>query len=366
MNWFLRNKEWVVGVVVPTVLAIIGWMFFGSDNGDQKQAPAANINMVANGNGNSQVYGNGNITDVTIHGDHAIINTGNIYKSADYLKLQNELKDIEDSVKESPENLHLRKLQEKKLKEIDDFKRDVLKLAEDFNKIPINTKRLRLAKQYFDTGDYQSARTILDAELMSQDQGALLDKKKRLDTEQAELGGQLNNNANEFLLKAKLTAIDYSLPDRIAQTSGFFEKALQSAGTPDNLFAYAYFLQDNNQFKASEQTYQEALGGYRKLAADNPAVYLPYMANTLNNLGNLVSDDSSRRQEAETLFQEALGVCRKLAADNPAVYLPKVATTLNNLGLLVQADSSRRKEAEALSQEALDINRKLAAEKPQN
>jgi hypothetical protein len=56
------------------------------------------------------------------------------------------------------------------------------------------------------------------------------------------------------LLKAKLTAIDYSLPNRIEQTSQFFEAALKSARTPDNIFAYARFLQDNNQFQCDKRS----------------------------------------------------------------------------------------------------------------
>jgi type II secretory pathway pseudopilin PulG len=98
----------------------------------------------------------------------------------------------------------------------------------------------------------------------------------------------------------------------VSPKQSFFEKSLTSARTPDNLFAYADFLQDNNQFKASEQTYQEALSAYRKLAADNPAVYLPNVATTLNNLGILVRHDSSRRKEADSLFSEAQIIRQKL------------------------------------------------------
>jgi hypothetical protein len=83
------------------------------------------------------------------------------------------------------------------------------------------------------------------------------------------------------------------------------------------------------------------------------------MAMTLNGLGNLVSRDSSRRKEAEALVQEALDAYRKLAADNPADYLPDVARMLNNLGNLVSRDSSRRKEADSLFSEAQIIRQKL-------
>ena len=59
---------------------------------------------------------------------------------------------------------------------------------------------------------------------------------------------------------------------------------------------------------------------------------MPYVAATLNNLGALVSDDSSRRTEAEALYKEALKDYRELAKANPSVYLPDVARTLGGVG----------------------------------
>ena len=288
----------------------------------------------------------------------------NFYQSADYKALQAQLEKAQQHTKSYPDDASFRVELKETQEKIDDFKRDVLKLAEDFNKIPINTERLRLAKQHFEAGDYQAARAILDAETMSHDQDALLDKKQRLDTQQAEVTKQLTDNATEFLLKARLTAIDYSLPDRIAQTSQFFEQALKSARTYENMFAYAKFLQDNNQFKAAERWYRDVLNIVRQLAKDNPAVYLPYVANVLNNLGGLVRLDTSRRTEAEDLHKEALVIRRQVAKDNPAVYLHDVAATLHNLAWLISDDTNRGSEAEQLYNEALAIRRQLAKDNP--
>jgi tetratricopeptide (TPR) repeat protein len=54
---------------------------------------------------------------------------------------------------------------------------------------------------------------------------------------------------------------------------------------------------------------------------------------TLNNLGNLYAD-TQRHGEAEKAYGEALDLRRKLAAQNPAAWEPYVGTTLNNLGVL--------------------------------
>jgi tetratricopeptide (TPR) repeat protein len=261
------------------------------------------------------------------------------------------------------------------LKQAENFKHDVLKLADDFNKIPINTKRLRKAKQHFDKGEYKAALDELNVEAMSHDQDALLTKQQRLDTQQAEVSKQLTDNATEFLLKARLTAIDYSLTDRIAQTSQFFEQALKSARTPENMFDYAFFLQENALVIAAtniraeirqlaEQLYKEVLAIYRQLAKDNPFVYLSDVASILNNLGTVVSADTLRRAEAESLYKEALVIRHQLAKDNPSVYLSDVAGTLHNLGVLVSADTLRRAEAETLYKEALAIRHQLAKDNP--
>lgn len=68
-----------------------------------------------------------------------------------------------------------------------------------------------------------------------------------------------------------------------------------------------------------------------KLAQDNPAAYLPALAKTLTNLGNLYRD-MQRLAEADKANPEALDISRKLAKDDPAAYLPTMAMTLTNLG----------------------------------
>ncbi|MBT9100086.1 tetratricopeptide repeat protein [Methylovulum psychrotolerans] len=396
MGWWKTNTVWIfsgIGVSVP--LAVVGWLMatpapeptISADNGGvavggnqvsitgggnavtlptppaaTDTPPAATVRADHNG----QAVGGDNIG---IHGDGNTVNhntTSNYYQSADYQALSTNLANIQQLAKDHPENpsysQQLAELQQK----MADFKRDVLQLAEEFSKLKINTERLRLAKQHFDAGDYAAARAILDAEKMGQDQQSLLNEKARLQERQAENAAHLEDNATEFILKAQLTALDYSLPEpeRIAQTSGYFNQALKSARTPENVFAFARFMQDHNQYAPAEALYREALGSYRQLAATNPAVSLPDVAMTLNNLAALVSADTSRRKEAEGLYQEALGMRRQLAAANPAVYLPYVATTLNNLAALVSADTRRRKEAEGLYQEALGNYRQLAAANP--
>lgn len=186
MNWLKRIWRWfsvpknqkTLAFIGGGLAVAIGGIYKYIEDSNTVTTTASNVSMIANGNNNTQVNGNGNIPGTTIHGDGNVINTGNIYKSADYQALIAELEKADQHIKSYPDDLSFKQEQKEVQQKIEDFKRDVLKLAEDFSKIQTNTERLRLAKQYFEKGDYQAARIILDAEGMSQDQGVLLDKKK--------------------------------------------------------------------------------------------------------------------------------------------------------------------------------------------
>ncbi|MEV0900430.1 tetratricopeptide repeat protein [Actinoplanes sp. NPDC049802] len=104
---------------------------------------------------------------------------------------------------------------------------------------------------------------------------------------------------------------------------------------------------------------QQAVTIRRQLADTNPAAYLPYLAASLNNLGNRLSE-LGRRDEALGPSQQAVTIRRQLADANPAAHLPDLAMSLNNLGAMLSA-LGRRDEALAPSQEATDLYRQLAA-----
>ena len=155
----------------------------------------------------------------------------------------------------------------------------------------------------------------------------------------------------------------YQLQFQPLKALPYLEKAYRYR--PENTeyaFAYALLLQKQNDFKAAARIYTEILTQLRELAQQNPAAYLPRVADTLNNLGNLYSN-TQRLSEAEQAYQEALKLYRELAQQNPAAYLPYVATTLNNLGNLYSG-TQRLSEAEQAYQEALKIRRELAQQNP--
>ena len=131
------------------------------------------------------------------------------------------------------------------------------------------------------------------------------------------------------------------------------------ATTLNNLATLHYFL---NQYTTAEKEYLEALDIFRKLAKENPDVYLGDVASMLNNLGAM-HKDLSQYTTAEKEYQEALNIFRKLAKENPDVYLGNVAMTLNNLGIL-HSDLNQYADAEKEYQEALEIRKEQAKDNP--
>ena len=73
----------------------------------------------------------------------------------------------------------------------------------------------------------------------------------------------------------------------------------------------------------------------RTLAEKNPDAYLPDLADSCNNLANLLQDTGFSK-EAEELYQEALKIRRNLAEENPEVHLPELQLVCDNLTTLLR------------------------------
>ena len=116
------------------------------------------------------------------------------------------------------------------------------------------------------------------------------------------------------------------------------------------------------RMQVARQHFERALDLRRQLAHQNPAVYLPDIATTLNNLGNL-DRLQNRTEEARRHYQEALEIHRQLARQNLESYPPDLAITLNNLASLEKANT-QVEEARQHFESALEIYRQLAQQNP--
>ena len=306
-------------------------------------------------------------------------NTGNIYSKGGDVHLGDnyyqsiEFKDLEKTIFRLEKLIQLTEDQNEKAEyyqelkdekgKLEEFKRGVISLAETFQKIEIDSDRLKSAMGFFNEGKFKEARTILDTEKIESDQQNLLQQKVELDKRSDQNNLDLKNNSDEYLVLAKLTAINFSKENRYQKTMVYFESSLKSNRNDENVFSYAYFLQQHQQINKAILLYQEALEIRKKLAAANPQKYLSDVGHTLNNLGILQKNKNEFRN-AEQSYQDALKIQRQLAAGNPQKYLSDVGDTLNNLGVLL-LDKKEFVRAETSFQEALGIRKKIAEDNPQ-
>ena len=125
-----------------------------------------------------------------------------------------------------------------------------------------------------------------------------------------------------------------------------------------------------NRTEDARQHYEEALKIHRQLTQQNLEPYPPDMALVLNNLGSLeqTPDQNSKTsaaqlEKARQHFGQALQIYRSAAEQEPDLYLPKVAETLNNLGF-VERSLTNMKQAADYYEQALTIRRRLASQDP--
>jgi tetratricopeptide (TPR) repeat protein len=197
------------------------------------------------------VQGNVNITQIT-------------GRSAEYKEITDRIAELEEMLSVIPEtNVEKRQSYLEKLeaarKQERDFRDGVLRLAATFDKITINTERLQAAKDHFDNGRLREASAILDAEALGSDQDKLLDARQRKEQELKALDEQLQNNADEWLVKAQITAMQYDLPGWAGLAVSYFDKSLRARETLRNVTEYAGFLSNQNDFQPAIALYEKAL-----------------------------------------------------------------------------------------------------------
>jgi tetratricopeptide (TPR) repeat protein len=270
-----------------------------------------------------------NINNEKVYGSY-IVNKVNLIlpQSCEYKDLLDQLNREEKYFKkltadEQQERLETSEKINNLKKLIEQFKNNVLQLAEQFNRIEINTDRLRRAKEFFDKGEFGEARAVLKTELeqMQNEQTRLLEEKKRYETE---VLPKLVNNSEEFLILAISTSTDYTNPGRYQDTCNYFERSIQSCANKSNVFQYALFLYQHNEFTIAEKYYSQCLVDFASRLSHKEK------AEVLNNLAHLHSYQN-RYEEALTEYKEALQIYRILTETNPEDYLPYVGLTLTNL-----------------------------------
>ena len=285
----------------------------------------------------------------------------NYHKSLEYKELQErieELKELVANATDKEKTLKYSQRLNEAEKKLAGFIADVKDLYELLTKIPLNTDRLRLAKMHFEAGEYKEARAILNAEEMAPELTALLQQKEDLNAQTVQNQQHLTDKANEYLILARLTAIDFNNPNRFNETKSHFESSLKASIFYNNAFEYAHFLQKHNFSEKAIEYYQQSL------------LYVTDLANKATIQNNLASlyKDKKNLAEAEKFLSNALNIYQGLAINNPAIHEPNIAMVLHNLGGLYSSNGSLntpdRDYCEFIYEKALEIRRKLCAANP--
>jgi len=276
------------------------------------------------------------------------------------------------------------------------FREDVIRLAETFANIPLNSERLRLAKQFFDEGKIREADNVLNVKEMQKEGEDLLTKKERVQQTLQETDSLLNIKAGELALKAVFKLIDYEdslhtdsaeiylehslryaddsmkavlfvafslslyYGDQFPLAADYLEKALQLVHAEDEEASFlmllgVFYFKDKNMAE-SEKTYLRALEIYERLVERNPEEYEPDLARTCTLLGNLYFYMGNRKREkdmaeSEKMYLRALGVYERLAKNDPEKFeseLIYIYQELSRVCLFIQKYPESQDAAEHL------------------
>lgn len=269
---------------------------------------------------------------------------------------------------------------------IKQLKKDVLTLAETFERIEINTERLKRAKELFDKGEIPEARAVLESELeqMQDEQTRLLQKKKDYEEN---IEAKLRNNAEEFMLLALLAVTDYENPNRFTNVYDYFERSIESFETKENLFQYASMLLMTNHIARADKYYTRYLDKFGDKLDDGEKINIHInlgllyfqqndypkaetsldqarelltregadkLANQKENLAKanlnlaLVHQFQRKFEVAKKEYADALETLRELSAKDLRTHAPALAAVQSNLGLLSIQERDYKKAREFL------------------
>lgn len=222
------------------------------------------------------------------------------------------------------------------------FLKNVLYTAHSFTDMKLEGAMENIAEAFF-KGNVEQANSFLNPQQLTNDQDKALQLvQEKVKLEQAY--DKLEDNANEFKVKAQLTVLNFDIvdaDDRFEKAVFYFERGILSIksvqkplNTADFLFEYAHFIGKQNQLDKAKLNYLEILNLYKSIGNR-----LPDIAATLNNLGG-IEREIHQFEKAKEYYKQALGIYEELAKTETKNYLSDVAMMFNNLGNLYSGINS--------------------------
>ncbi len=222
------------------------------------------------------------------------------------------------------------------------LERQIKSLQMELIALKVNDKALHEAQNIMRSNDPNKIERALRI-IQKENSSLHLQKRKDENKKQAKL----------LLYEAMLHELD----NNYTEAKQSYEEAINFHANFENLFSFAFFLQE-------KMPYLRKAGKYYRIALEK-AKDDSEKAMVLNNLAVFYAKDTTTRQKAKEAYEEALKIRRELAKQNPQVYLPYVATTLNNLANFYAKDTTTRQKAKEAYEEALKIYQELAKQNPQ-
>ena len=262
-------------------------------------------------------------------------------------------------------------------KESADYQRQLLELEEERDRIMDNLRNSADAMARIDQSELDDAmQEVLDLyergeveEAMQKLEDMKLEEKLLKTLDKKHESERIVAEATEAIENSLLTLNKLRTYVDVYKNNGNWDKVAETLklladklNTYDDVFAYAKFCHEQNDFKEAEDYYKKAFGILDKRTDKDSNDFLNQRTILLNNLANLYSA-TQRFTESEKMYKEALEIRRRLEKDNPQAYEPNLALTLHGLAFLYSA-TQRFTESEAMYKEALKINRRLAKENP--
>ena len=296
----------------------------------------------------------GNFNFVQQNAENSSINVI-INKSADYKNLLDDLNELKEHLEDIPvEEKYQNKINRLKGKiflkesEIEQFKLEVIRLADAFSKISVDTSRLVRAKEYFEEGKFKEADAILKLFDIDKDQITLLSARDKKDDELKEINNHLRDNSNEYYVKAQVVKLNNYTSNKFSEIFNLYKKSIKSYSGFDNNSGMADFFIDNQKYGLAVPYLLVALE--HKDESD-----LITIGSLLTSLG-VCSNEQGKFEDAETYYLDSLKILNENKDQKDNVYMNKIAITNMNIGV-VFLDSNKPEKALSFLEKSLELYR---------
>ncbi len=248
------------------------------------------------------------------------------------------------------------------------FVKQVLLSAHSFTQVKHSDQLEKVAESFF-LGDLNAADNCLRPEQLSAEQKKQL-QRIQLQQELEKAYDKLEDNANEFRVKAQLSLLNYEETDpqaRLDKSIYYYDQGQLSARKTkrkvfiaDFLFNHARYLHANKRERKALKIYKETLPLFEALTWEDPIVNYENVASTHVNIANL-HHELDEFDEAEENYRNAIYYNRVLADIQEDGNKHAIALNLNNYANLL-LNRSNYDKAKELYHIAFDLWHELINE----